>query len=379
MAQLNSHFLDLEKSYLFETIQEKAKKYPNLCNLGIGTASLPLPKSLIDSIFSKIPTLSEKVLGYPPSFGYDFLKKAIQENEYSFSTITEDEIFISNGAKFDLSHLHELFSTENVIGIPNPGYPVYSDSTILSGYNPIFLPCLQENNFLPIPPKTKLDIIYLCSPHNPTGTSFSRKQLHQWVQYALKHQSIIIYDAAYSAFIRSDHPKSIYEVPGAENIAIEVKTFSKTAGLMNFRCSYSIIPKNLPIYGFWKRYSATKLGGVSWISQQIAAATYLPHIAKDLKKTREIYLKNADLLSEHLRRLGWRVFGGVDSPFLWVEIPHLKSSWEFFEELLDRDQIICIPGSGLGKYGEGYVRFSGFAHPDQVSMALQRLSHSIKT
>lgn len=375
MAQLNSHFLELEESYLFETIEKKAQKYNELCNLGIGTASFPLPQSLTEYIIQELPQLSEKVFGYPPSFGYDFLKSAIIQNEYAHTKISADEVFISNGAKFDLSHLHELFSAQNIIGIPDPGYPVYFDATTLSGYQQtISLPCLEENNFLPKPPQTKLDLIYLCSPHNPTGTSFSYNQLQKWVEYAQKHHSIIIFDAAYAAFIRSDHPKSIYEISGADTVAIEVKTFSKIAGMMNLRCSYSIIPQKLPVHTLWKRYSATKLGGVSWIAQKMAAATYLPQVAKDLREKQEIYLQNADLLKNRLTELNWQVFGGMDSPFLWIKVPETMSSWEFFKKILEKYQIVCIPGSGLGKNGEGYVRFSGFAHPDQVSIALQRFS-----
>ncbi|NGX34053.1 MAG: LL-diaminopimelate aminotransferase [Candidatus Anoxychlamydiales bacterium] len=387
MPKANSNLLKLKKDYFFNKIEKKVllKKESNkkILNLGIGDITQPLAPIVIEAIkFAADEMREEKTLkGYGPSTGYDFLKQKILDNDYKNFDIKIDEIFISSGMKYSLSNISDLFSEKSIVGILDPAYPLYTDANIINGrkQNIVYLPLLEENNFEPLLPKKKLDIIYLCSPNNPTGIAFSKKNLKNWVDYAKKNNSLIIFDGAYEAFITSKNTiKSIYEIENAKDVTIEMRSFSKKAGFTSLRCSYLVIPKNiktldnLSVNSLWNRYIDTKFGGISYPIQKAAEATYSLVGKTQIDEIILSYKKNTKYLLDGLKKLGYRAYGGIDSPYIWCKCPKNASSIDFFDRLLEKN-IVTIPGIGFGSLGEGFVRFSGFANFETIKEALLNL------
>jgi len=388
MPKINSNLLKLKKNYFFNEIEKRVlqkenQKKSEILNLGIGDITVPLADSIIDAMnLANEEMRSSKTLkGYGPSEGYSFLKQKIKENDYYNLNIDIDEIFIASGTKYTSANIGDLFSKENQIGICDPAYPVYVDANIINGRksNITYLPLLEENNFEPQIPKKPLDIIYLCSPNNPIGVAQSKQNLKLWVDYAKKNQALIIFDAAYVAFITSDKSvHSIYEIEGADDVAIEMRSFSKTAGFTSLRCAYMVIPKkiktsdNISINSYWKRYINTRFGGISYPIQKGAEAIFSTKGKLEVRAIIDTYLKNTRYLLNGLKNLGFVVYGGIDSPYIWCKSPNNLSSWQFFDLLLNQN-IVTIPGSGFGQSGKGFVRFSGFASKEVIEKALTNL------
>lgn len=392
MANLNPHFKRLKREYIFPIIEQKLadlkKDFPDvqILNFGIGDIALPLAPSIAKAIANSAYEMATEagMKGYGPSSGYAFLRNAIASHEFSKLGISAEEIFISDGANSDTVNILEIFGKSNVIGITDPTYPAYLDVSILQGHKKILLfPCLAENNFAPLPPQEHCDVIYLCSPNNPTGVAMNCDQLQAWVDYALKEKALLLIDNAYQAFISSpDVPKSIFEIPGAKECAIEFRSFSKSAGFTGLRCAYTILPKTvkakfgrkmLPLHGFWDRRQATKFNGVAYPIQKGAEAVYSEEGQQETKAQVDLYLTQAKRLKEGLAKLGYTCYGGIDSPYIWMKTPEKMTSWEFFDALLKRCHLICIPGRGFGAHGEGFVRFSAFTTPEKTTLALERL------
>lgn len=358
-----------------------------LINLSIGDIALPLIPAAAQAMSQAVLEMgtSSGLKGYGPSNGYLFLREAIVNTHFAALQITPDEIFISDGINTDITNILDLFSLSCSVGIPDPAYPAYLDATILSGRIKIItLPCLKTNQFHPYPPSEACDLIYLCSPNNPTGVAMNRDLLTIWVNYALKHKAIIFFDHAYEAFINSaDVPHSIFEIPGAKECVIEFRSFSKSAGFTGLRCSYTILPKALKaryedqeisLHALWSRRQAAKSNGVAYPIQKGAFATLLPQGQSEIKMQINNYLTQAKALKQGLIQLGLDCYGGIDSPYIWVKTPKDKTSWEFFDELLIKCHLISIPGVGFGKYGAGFVRFSAFTTPDKIDLALKRIN-----
>lgn len=401
MPKLNHHFSKLSDNYLFPEIEKRVaayseKKPGKLMNLGVGDITQPLPSSAIAALVEAAHEMGkqDKFRGYGPPEGYPFLREAIASTEYQGLGIDLSEIFISDGAQSDIANFQELFDVDNRIAIPDPTYPVYLDSNIIAGRTRAllktgkhggvtYLPCTEENGFQPQVPKVPLDLIYLCCPNNPTGTAMNRSLLKEWIDYAKKNRAVILVDGAYAAFITDpDIPRSIYEIEGAKEVAVEFRTFSKSAGFTGLRCSYAVVPKDLKIYDYgsthslhslWKRRHDTKFNGVAYPIQRAAAALFSSQGQQEIRALVGSYLERARLFRQGLIDLGYTVFGGQDSPYLWCKTPQKISSWDFFDYLLERYQIVSIPGSGFGHSGEGFIRFSGFADPSSLGEALQRL------
>lgn len=404
MVKLNPHFAKLSSNYLFPEIEKKAaivrEKSPDpaMINFGLGDITKPLPPTLLAALCSASQEMGDRhaFRGYGPSQGYPFLREAIAYGEYRHLGISSDEIFVSNGAKCDLSHIQELFDVDNRVALCDPAYPVYIDTTVLAGrtrhinedgeYEGLsYIPCLEENGFIPLPPNYPTDLIYLCSPNNPTGAAMDRRVMRQWVDYALENQSVIIFDGAYEAYISSEHcPHSIYEIEGAKEVAIEIRSFSKTAGFTNLRCSYSVVPKELradlagkdvALHALWRRRSDTKFGGVPYPIQKCAAAIYSLEGQKEVREIIQTYKDRARFLAEGLKKLGFTVFGGMDAPYIWCKAKNGETSWEFFDKLLEKLHIITVPGRGFGKLGEGFVRLSAYAEPSLLAEGLLRMKN----
>ncbi len=403
MANLNPHLEKLSSYYFFKDIDQRTaalmERQPQalLLNLGIGDITKPLAPHLLAALCTASQEMGDKKTfrGYGPSQGYPFLQEAILYGDYHRLGISIDEIFISNGAKCDLANIQEIFAPDCKIGMCDPSYPVFIDTNVMAGrtlawseekggYEGIVtVPCLEENNFLPLPPSAPCDLIYLCSPNNPTGVALTRKVLKMWIDYALQHNCILLYDGAYEAYISSeDCPRSIYEMEGAREVAIEIRSFSKSAGFTGLRCSYSIIPKNLraklngkdvSIHSIWRRRQDMKFGGVPYPIQKCAAAMYSPEGQTELKEMIQVYKERARFLYDGLKSIGFTVYGGMDAPYVWCKTPSGRTSWEFFDHLLEKAHIISIPGKGFGKMGEGYVRFSAFADPQILAESLLRI------
>ncbi|MFI5334247.1 MAG: LL-diaminopimelate aminotransferase [Chlamydiales bacterium] len=398
MPKVNPHFLEVKREYIFPVIERKLeelkKTSPNahIVNLGIGDVALPLAQPISRAICAAVEEMSRdgKVRGYGPSEGYAFLRKAIAENEYANLGISQEEIFISDGINSDIVNILDLFDTENRIGITDPTYPVYLDASVMGGRGQklLSLPCLEENSFAPKPPREACDLIFLCSPQNPTGTALTSTQLKDWVEYAKKHKAILLFDAAYAAFITSPSvPKSIFEIEGAKEVAIEFRSFSKTAGFTGLRCGYTVLSKsltahlgekNLPLHPLWSKRQNTKSNGVSYPIQRGAEAVYTDEGQRETRAQIASYLDQAATLRNGLAAMGYRVWGGVDSPYIWWKTPEGFTSWEFFDLLLNQCQIISVPGSGFGKHGEGYVRLSAFTTADKAQEALRRIARMPK-
>lgn len=403
MVEINQNFLKLQNNYLFSRINQKVnvykKKNPKakIIRLGIGDVSLPIPKTITNAIQDAAKEMSqeETFRGYGPEQGYEFLREKIVKNDYEDKGITIDieEVFVSDGAKCDVGNIVDLFSKNNVIAIPDPVYPVYLDTNVISGrsgeydeyiqmyYDIVYMTASEENNFEPLPEELKkdVDIIYLCSPNNPTGVAMSRETLKKWVEYAQIHNSIILYDAAYEAFIQDENlPHSIYEIEGAKEVAIEFKSFSKTAGFTGLRCAYTVIPKelqieNISINELWSRRQCTKFNGVSYVIQKGAEAVFSEDGKGKLRENIQYYQENARMIKEGLAKIGINAYGGVNAPYIWMKIPNKIKSWDFFDLLLEKTQIVGTPGIGFGPSGEGYFRLSAFGKREDMQEAITRI------
>ena len=405
MALINEHYLKLKAGYLFPEIgrrvREFAKNHPDkkIIHMGIGDVTQPLVPSVIKAFHDAVEDMgkAETFKGYSPDQGYEFLREAIRINDYKSRgvEIPVDDIFISDGAKCDTGNIQEIFGSSNKIAICDPVYPVYSDTTVMSGKtgiyqengyfeNIIYLPCTKENNFIPDLPTERPDLIFLCFPNNPTGAVATRSILKQWVEYAIENKSILLYDAAYEAFIVDEEiPHSIYEIEGAKQVAIEFRSFSKTAGFTGTRCAFTVVPHELTAFDsnggihnvrqLWHRRQTTKFNGVSYPVQRAAAAIYTSQGKEETKQVINYYLENSKLVSQNLTASGYEVFGGRNAPYVWVKTKNSMKSWELFDKLLCQANIVATPGSGFGPSGEGYIRFSAFAERENVIEAMERI------
>ena len=392
--KINKNFLDLEESYLFSTVNKKTREFAaahpqaDIIKLSIGDVTRPICPAVIDAMHKAVDEMADEKTfrGYPPEQGYDFVREKILEWDYIKRGINMqlDEIFLSDGAKSDCGNIGDIFATDNTVAICDPVYPVYIDTNIMNGRKNkiIILPCSEENNFLPELPgdnSPAADIIYLCFPNNPTGTVASKDYLKKWVDYANKHGSLILYDSAYEAFITdSAIPKSIYEIPGARTCAIELRSFSKTAGFTGLRCGYTVVPHDLVFEGtelnkLWFRRQSTKFNGVSYITQRAAEAVYSDEGQKQIQENLNFYRENARIIYEGVTQAGFKAFGGVHSPYVWLKIPQGYTSWSFFDELLEKCNVVGTPGSGFGKMGEGYLRLTGFGTRERTIQAVDRI------
>ena len=394
MSLINQNFLELEDSYLFSTIAKKVSKFTEenpdkrIIKLGIGDVTRPIVPACLEAMHKAVDEIgTEKGFkGYGPEQGYQFLRKAITENDYKARNINieEDEHFVSDGAKCDCGNIVDIFSKDNKVAITDPVYPVYLDTNIMSGRNVTYLKVMHENHFQPELPKEKVDLIYLCYPNNPTGTVLTKKELEKWVKYAKENKSVILYDAAYEAFIsEEDVPHSIYEIEGAKEVAIEFKSFSKTAGFTGLRCAYVIVPKDLKgntktgeemsLNKLWNRRTCTKFNGVSYIVQKAAEATYSEEGKKQIKENIKYYMNNAKIIREGLEKAGFLCYGGVNSPYVWLKTPNEMKSWEFFDKLLNEIAVVGTPGVGFGDCGEGYFRLTAFGTKEATEEAVSRI------
>ncbi|MEE0865690.1 MAG: LL-diaminopimelate aminotransferase [Clostridia bacterium] len=399
MSLINENFLELQDSYLFSTIAKKVSKYSkenlnkNIIKLGIGDVTMPIVPACIKAMHKAVDELGTKegFRGYGPEQGYEFLRKAIVENDYKSRGINMeiDEVFVSDGAKCDCGNIVDIFGLDNIVAITDPVYPVYLDTNIMSGRKIIYLPVTEENNFIPELPNEKVDMIYLCFPNNPTGTVLTKEQLKKWVDYAKENNSIILYDGAYEAFITDEKiPHSIYEIEGAKDVAIEFRSFSKVAGFTGVRCSYVVIPKQLNGYTknnekvsinkLWNRRACTKFNGVSYVVQRAAEATYTKEGKEQIKENIKYYIENARIIKQGLEDAGFTCYGGVNSPYVWLKVPKGLNSWEFFDELLEKANVVGTPGSGFGKSGEGYFRLTAFNTKENNIEAIERIKNMNK-
>ena len=401
MFKVNDNFQKLPGSYLFSTIGKKVNAFQEanpdktLIRLGIGDVTQPLAPAIIDAMHKAVDEMgnAETFHGYAPDLGYEFLRKAIVDNDYKARgcDISTDEIFVSDGAKCDSGNIQELFAINNKIAVCDPVYPVYVDSNVMAGrtgtYDPktekwsdvIYMPCTRENNFVPEFPKEVPDIIYLCIPNNPTGTTITKAQLQEWVDYANKNQSIIIYDAAYEAYISEDDvPHSIYECEGAKTCAIELRSFSKNAGFTGVRLGFTVVPKDLKsgdvsLNAMWARRHGTKYNGAPYIVQRAGEAVYSEAGKAQLKEQVAYYMRNASTIKTGLAEAGFEVYGGVNAPYIWLKTPEKMSSWDFFDYLLEKANVVGTPGSGFGPCGEGYFRLTAFGSYENTVAALDRI------
>lgn len=404
MALVNEHFLKLPNNYLFSDIAKKVNAFKvshpktDLIRLGIGDVTRPLPQASIEAMHKAVDELANKETfhGYGPEQGYDFLIDAVIRNDYTPRGVYLEpgEVFISDGAKSDTGNIGDILRHDNSIGVTDPIYPVYIDSNVMCGRagiledgrwsNVVYLPCLSENNFVPEIPDRRIDILYLCYLNNPTGTVISKAELKKWVNYALENDTLILYDAAYEAYIQDpDIPHSIYEIKGAKKVAIEFRSFSKTAGFTGVRCGYTVVPKELtaatlegeriPLNRMWNRRQCTKFNGTSYITQRGAEAIYTPEGKKQVKAIIQYYMANARIMKEALESTGLKVFGGENAPYLWVKTPGEVNSWKFFEQMLYEANVVGTPGVGFGPSGEGYIRLTAFGERADCEEAMKRI------
>ncbi len=389
MIKLNENFNKLKKNYLFAEIARRTEEYKaknpgaDVIKLGIGDVTLPLCKSVLDAMHEAVNEMGNAATfkGYGPYEGYEFLRKAISESYLRYGIdINPDEIYVSDGAKSDTANILEIFEADGNVLIPNPTYPVYVDSSILSGRNISYIDANETNNFLPLPDySVKPGIIYLCSPNNPTGAVYDKNQLKKWVDYALENRAIILFDAAYEAFIEDPElPHSIFEIEGSKDCAIEICSFSKGAGFTGVRCGYVTIPNNLMIDGksvggMWLRRQSIKFNGTSYITQRGAAAALSEEGMEQARHNIDYYKGNAKMLSNTLKEMNIWHIGGENSPYIWLKCPNAMNSWEFFDILLNNANIVGTPGSGFGTNGEGFFRLSSFGSREDVEKAIQRI------
>ena len=410
MARVNENFLKLKAGYLFPEIAKRTLEFRRLnpdadiIRLGIGDVTEPLPRSIVSAFKKAVKEMKKKKTfhGYGPEQGYDFLIEKIIENDYRARGVEldKDEIFVSDGSKCDTGNIQELFSADNVVALEDPVYPVYVDSNVMAGRTGnalsdgryegiVYLPCTSENSFNPDLPKENVDIIYLCSPNNPTGATLDRTALTKWVDYARKHESIILFDAAYEAYITDKNlPHSIYEIEGAKEVAIEFRSFSKNAGFTGTRCAFTVVPKNVNantsngkkvfLNGLWNRRHCTKFNGVSYPVQRAAEAAYSDEGKQQIRSLIELYLGNARMIREGLASVGFEVYGGVNAPYIWVKLPSGMDSWRFFDKLLNEANVVGTPGAGFGPAGEGYFRLSAFGESKRIELALKRIKEKLK-
>ena len=406
MAKINENFKDLKESYLFSTIAKKVAEFQKenpdkkIIKLGIGDVTRPIPKACVKAMEKAIQEMADSTTfkGYGPEQGYEFLRKAIVENEYKNLGIDIDEVFVSDGAKCDCGNIVDLFSENNKIALTDPVYPVYLDTNVMAGragkyidnkYEKIiYMPLTKENNFIPSLPEEVPDIIYLCFPNNPTGTVLNKEQLKVWVDYAKENHSIIMFDAAYCEFIsEKDVPKSIYEIEGAKEVAIEFKSFSKTAGFTGIRCAYAIVPKEVMAYDknnekieinkLWNRRQCTKFNGVSYITQKGAEAVYTDEGKREVRENIDYYMNNAKIILEGLKEKNIEAYGGVNSPYVWLRTPENMKSWDFFDKLLKEANVVGTPGEGFGPSGEGYFRLTAFGSKENTIEAMERINKNM--
>ena len=401
MFKINENYLKLRGSYLFSTIAKKVAAYQEahpdkeLIRLGIGDVTLPLAPAVIDSLHKAVDEMAsaETFHGYAPDLGYEFLRKAIADNDYKARgvEIALDEIFVSDGAKSDSGNIGDIFSQDNKIAVCDPVYPVYVDTNVMAGRtgtfledeekwsNVIYMPCTAENNFVPELPKETPDIIYLCYPNNPTGSTITKAQLQEWVDYANKVKAVIIYDAAYEAYIsEEDVPHTIYECEGAKTCAIELRSFSKNAGFTGTRLGFTVIPKELKqgdvmLNSLWARRHGPKFNGAPYIIQRAGEAVYSEAGKKQTAEQVAYYMNNAKTIREGLSEAGYKVSGGVNAPYVWLQVPEGMTSWEFFDYLLENANVVGTPGSGFGPSGEGYFRLTGFGTYENTVKAIERI------
>lgn len=401
MVTVNRNYSKLPGSYLFSDIAKKVNTYQaenpqaKIIRLGIGDVTQPLAPAMIKALQQAVEEMGHKETfrGYAPDLGYDFLRRAIMENDYRERgcEIYEDEIFISDGAKSDSGNIQEIFGRDNKVAVCDPVYPVYVDTNVMAGrtgnYNPktenfdgiIYMPCTRESGFLPEFPKEVPDLIYLCFPNNPTGCAITRDRLQEWVDYANKNGSVIIYDAAYEAYIsQEDIPHSIYECDGARTCAIELRSFSKNAGFTGVRLGFTVVPKELirdgvSLHSLWARRHGTKFNGAPYIVQRAGEAVYSPEGKAQLKSQIAYYMRNAGEIYQGLKEAGYEVWGGINAPYIWLKTPGCMTSWEFFDYLLKTVQVVGTPGSGFGAKGEGYFRLTAFSDYESMKEALDRI------
>ena len=406
MITINEHYLKLQASYLFSDIAGRVaafqEKNPDkdIIKLGIGDVTRGLTRSSIDAFHKAVDEMADDTTfrGYGPEQGYGFLREAIAANDFQSrgADISADEIFVSDGAKCDTGNIQELFTRDIKIAIPDPVYPVYLDTNVMAGRTGefadgrykglVYLDSTKENNFVPSLPGENVDLIYLCFPNNPTGSTITREELKTWVDYARDHKALILFDAAYEAFIRDESlPKSIYEIEGAKEVAIEFRSFSKSAGFTGTRCAYSVVPKECAAYdskgnkqllhSLWNRRHCTKFNGVSYPVQRAAEATYSEDGKIQTKELTDYYMKNADLICRTIADLGYDHAGGQNSPYIWIDGG--MDSWEFFDMLLNKTGVVCTPGAGFGKCGNGYIRISAFNSYENVEIAMARVTDTL--
>lgn len=408
MIKINENFLELQESYLFATIAKKVAEYSKenpdkkIIKLGIGDVTRPIPDAVLEAMHKAVDEQAhtETFRGYGPEQGYDFLREKIKEYDYKTRGVDIDisEIFVSDGAKCDCGNIVDIFAKDNKVAITDPVYPVYLDTNVMAGRsgkydkesgkykNIVYIPATSENNFVPQLPKEKVDMIYLCYPNNPTGTTLTKAQLAEWVKYAKENKAIILFDAAYEAFISDeDVPHTIYEIEGAKEVAIEFRSYSKTAGFTGIRCAYIIIPKELKGYTesgeevelnkLWNRRHCTKFNGVSYVTQRAAEAIYTEEGKRQVRENINYYKENAKIIKQGLEEAGYTVYGGTNSPYVWLKLPEGMKSWDFFDKLLSEANVVGTPGVGFGPSGEGYFRLTGFGTKENTKEAIERIKN----
>ncbi len=406
MIRINENYLKLKASYLFSDIAKRVEAFAasnpgrEIIRLGIGDVTHPLPKACLEALHAGVDEMAEPgtFKGYGPEQGYPFLREVVAEQEFQArgADITADEIFISDGSKCDTGNFQELFATDITVAIPDPVYPVYLDTNVMAGRTGsfldgryqgiVYLDSTRDNSFVPAPPAQKVDLIYLCYPNNPTGATITVPQLEQWVAYAREHKALILYDAAYVSFIRDETlPQSIYEIAGAREVAVEFRSFSKNAGFTGTRCAFTVVPKECTAYdgqgrahalhALWNRRHSTKFNGVSYPVQRAAAAVYTPEGKEQVFGLTSGYLQNAALIRRAMQDLGYECVGGENSPYIWID--GRTDSWDFFDLLLNKAGVVCTPGAGFGKCGEGFIRLSAFNSRENVERAMTRIKEAL--
>lgn len=409
MALVNGNYLKLPGSYLFAEVARRADQFKkdnpdaDIISLGIGDVTRPLPPAVIEAMKKAVEEMGrpETFRGYGPYQGYEFLIEKIIENDFQPRGVdlAVDEVFISDGAKSDTANFQEIFDVNNILAVSDPVYPVYVDSNVMAGRTGtvndrgefekiVYLPCTEENGMKPPLPDTRVDMIYLCFPNNPTGMTITRQEMKAWVDYARANRSVILYDAAYEAFIREDEaPHSIFEIEGAREVAVEFRSFSKTAGFTGTRCAYTVVPKEVRAYDssgrahslnpLWLRRQATKFNGVSYPVQAAAAAVFTAEGKKQVRATIDYYMENARIIREGLAGAGYKVFGGVNAPYIWLKTPGNMKSWDFFDRLMREANVVGTPGAGFGARGEGYFRLTAFASRENTERAMERIKAGV--